>query len=112
MARRKYIPPRMRYGKPLMARELPEAPPIPKKTPVLPPLPPEPDPGHLETPIKPPQELGNRERQHLRSLVIEKARRSIESLRLYEPLPLLEKFHASTAKMRIIRGSNRAGKTL
>ena len=38
--------------------------------------------------------------------------RSKESLRLYEPLPIAEQFHASGAPERILRGSNRSGKTL
>lgn len=36
----------------------------------------------------------------------------MEAMRLYLPLPAAEAFHASTAKWRVIDGSNRAGKTL
>lgn len=45
-------------------------------------------------------------------LLHEQARRSKESLRLYEPLPFQEGFHTSDAPERSIRGSNRSGKTL
>ncbi len=44
--------------------------------------------------------------------IIELASRQIEALNLYEPLPFQEQFHACDAKERIVRGSNRAGKTL
>jgi hypothetical protein len=37
--------------------------------------------------------------------------RKIESLQLYEPLKIHERFHASRARERILRGGNRAGKT-
>lgn len=47
-----------------------------------------------------------------RRLLEERLRRSIEALNLYEPLPIQELFHASAAHIRILRGSNRAGKTL
>lgn len=42
----------------------------------------------------------------------EQARRQCEALRLYRPMPLQERFHQSRAAERILRGSNRAGKTL
>lgn len=48
----------------------------------------------------------------LQALLVEKARRKIEALRLYEPLPIQQQFHASRAPERIVRGSNRSGKTL
>lgn len=38
--------------------------------------------------------------------------RRMESLKLYAPLPVQDKFHASTARVRLLKGSNRAGKTL
>ena len=47
-----------------------------------------------------------------RNLVTELAKRKLESLRLYEPLPLAEQFHESKAYERILLGSNRSGKTL
>lgn len=42
----------------------------------------------------------------------ELARRKIEALNLYEPLPVAQQFHECTASERIVRGSNRASKTL
>jgi hypothetical protein len=47
--------------------------------------------------------------KHLLSLL---AQRRAEALRLYEPLPRMEAFHRSLARERLVRGSNRAGKTL
>lgn len=48
----------------------------------------------------------------LNAVMSEIARRKCESLRLYEPLPEQARFHDSRAKMRLLRGSNRGGKTL
>lgn len=39
-------------------------------------------------------------------------RRQSESLKLYHALPTQERFHKSTARVRLVKGSNRAGKTL
>jgi hypothetical protein len=50
--------------------------------------------------------------REVRSLIMEKAKRKVEGLKLYEPMQWQHMFHASRAKVRIIRGSNRAGKTL
>lgn len=50
--------------------------------------------------------------RYLRRLMAEKLRRRCEALHLYDPLPEQASFHASHARQRIIRGSNRAGKTL
>lgn len=47
-----------------------------------------------------------------RRLLMEQARRQIEALRLYEPLPLQTDFHSCKARNRLLRGSNRSGKTL
>lgn len=47
-----------------------------------------------------------------RRLLLEQARRQMESLKLYEPLPVQAAFHACRSKQRLIRGSNRAGKTI
>jgi hypothetical protein len=46
------------------------------------------------------------------SLIAELARRLAESLAIYEPLPEQQRFHASMAPERLLRGSNRGGKTL
>jgi hypothetical protein len=45
-------------------------------------------------------------------LLAEVAHRKIESLNLYDALPAQESFHASKAPERLLRGSNRGGKTL
>jgi len=42
---------------------------------------------------------------------LELAKRQCESLRIYEPMEMQEKFHRSRAAERINRGSNRSGKT-
>lgn len=47
-----------------------------------------------------------------RRVAAELARRQIEALRLYEPLPGQEVFHACRARRRLLRAGNRAGKTL
>jgi hypothetical protein len=48
----------------------------------------------------------------LRGILLEQARRKLESIRLYEPLPTQLSFHASQSRIRLLRGSNRSGKTL
>jgi hypothetical protein len=48
----------------------------------------------------------------LRAALLEYTKRRFEGLRLYEPLPVQNLFHASKAPERLARGSNRAGKTL
>lgn len=45
-------------------------------------------------------------------LTSELAKRRLETLRLYEPLPVQQMFHACNATYRLLRGSNRSGKTL
>lgn len=52
------------------------------------------------------------EQERLRNIIGEFARRRTESLRLYEPLPSQERFHRSLFQERLLRGSNRGGKTL
>jgi len=49
---------------------------------------------------------------NVRRLLAEKAKRRIEALRLYEPLSVQSAFHESKAPERVLRGSNRGGKTL
>jgi hypothetical protein len=46
------------------------------------------------------------------SAVRELAGRQVEALKLYEPLPAQEEFHKSRSRQRLLRGSNRGGKTL
>ena len=48
----------------------------------------------------------------MRNLLSERAMRRIDALRLYEPLMAQAGFHASDARINILRGGNRAGKTL
>lgn len=47
-----------------------------------------------------------------RRLAVEAMVREMEALRLYEPLPLQQDFHKCMARARLLRGSNRSGKTL
>lgn len=76
------------------------------------------DPGPAAPPEEPPPppedptRLSAVEHKRLKRLLCELANRRREALRLYEPLPVLEKFHEDTRKKRLVRGSNRAGKTL
>lgn len=50
--------------------------------------------------------------EEIRGLLAELGQRKIEGLKLYEPLPVQAQFHASRARIRLVRGSNRGGKTL
>lgn len=50
--------------------------------------------------------------QQLSQIIGELARRQIEALKLYEPLPSQADFHKSKAAERLMIGSNRGGKTL
>ncbi len=49
--------------------------------------------------------------QHLREVQTELAGRKLESLRLYEPMPIQEEFHACKASERMLIGGNRSGKS-
>lgn len=49
---------------------------------------------------------------YLTRLLMERAKRRKEALRLYEPIPAQLAFHTSGSKVRVLRGSNRGGKTL
>ncbi len=53
-----------------------------------------------------------RDEIQFRNAVAELAARQIESLKLYEPLPEQERFHRARSRQRLLRGSNRGGKTL
>jgi len=52
------------------------------------------------------------EKQLARRILAEVARREMEALRLYRPMPTQAAFHASDADERVIRGGNRGGKTV
>ncbi len=59
------------------------------------------------------EELGQRQQNfHVGTVMAELISRRMESLQLYEPLPKQLAFHQSRCQHRILRGSNRAGKTL
>jgi len=85
--------------------------------------------GKLEDLVLPPVKVGRTEplpkpeplpwrKEDLAPVVAEQAReilsaieaRRAEALSLYEPLPPQRDFHKSMAKIRLCRGSNRAGK--
>lgn len=90
-------------------------PPLPP--PILPPFSPPPPPPPL--PVEPPEpddgrhdEITASEALEYRRLIEEKARRKVEALNLYTPLPIQHQFHQCRARARLLRGSNRAGKTL
>lgn len=57
-------------------------------------------------------EIGEYRRQLLLKAIQEKMQRKREATCLYEPLPVQEAFHRSQAPERLLRGSNRGGKTL
>lgn len=88
----------------------------PKEPPPLTPPRPPVEEETLRQPLIPPPPEGRRlsyyATEKLRSLVGELARRRAESLRLYEPLPEQQRFHSSMKMERLLRGSNRGGKTL
>lgn len=56
-------------------------------------------------------EATERERLEIQRLSAELAKRKMDALSLYEPLPPQEDFHKCTARERILRGGNRSGKT-
>lgn len=66
----------------------------------------------VEGPIPDDCELSASERGELRDVLEELHRRENESLKLYEPMPGQEAFHASFAPERLLLGGNRGGKTL
>jgi hypothetical protein len=68
------------------------------------------DPG--ASPELPQAEASYQDSQRLKRLLATYAGRQAESLKIYEPLPLVDRFHADARDERILRGSNRAGKTL
>lgn len=79
----------------------------------LTPTPPPPAPPETEIPEAPPRIIVPRVTiEQTVEVLRELAARNIEGLSLYEPIPLAQEFHRCTASERIVRGSNRAGKTL
>lgn len=58
------------------------------------------------------QRLSPSSRARFNDLVGEVAKRQCEALKIYEPMPHIEAFHACGAPERILRGSNRSGKTV
>lgn len=73
-----------------------------------------PDLGGPELPPAPPDpgRLTRLEEEELRGVLMEIALREGESLRLFRAMPEQERFFASGASERIVRGGNRGGKTL
>jgi hypothetical protein len=61
-------------------------------------------------PPKGPEVMTTAEQAHLLALLAEAAARRKEALRLYEPI--LPEFHACLSPRRLVRGSNRGGKTV
>ena len=57
-------------------------------------------------------EVTEQQKREMRLLYAERSRRRIESLRLYEPLPFQESFHASNAKEVLIQAGTPVGKSL
>ena len=56
--------------------------------------------------------LSEHQKQEFRALHLEKMRRDCEALKLYEPLPFQEAFHACHAKEALIQAGNQVGKSL
>jgi hypothetical protein len=67
--------------------------------------------ANSSTPIEVPG-LNAYEATTARKVLVELAKRRIEGLRLYEPMPVQQAFHQSKSREKIILGSNRSGKTL
>lgn len=91
-----------------------------RRGPPAPPPTPDPEPeaawGEPVVPadVPPPQAQDRRDTRYARTAaqaVAELVRRRSESLKLYEPMPIQERFHASQALTRLLLGGNRGGKT-
>ena len=52
------------------------------------------------------------QKKELRELYLEKRRRDSEALKLYEPLPFQDRYHASQAKEVLLQAGNQVGKSL
>lgn len=83
-----------------------------KPPPKFPPLTLNPEPPDRSTPPVEVRSSSYYEQERLRAILGEAVRRRAEALRLYEPLPSQDRFHRSTYQERLLRGSNRGGKTL
>lgn len=68
--------------------------------------------GLAATSDLPPPKISPYTAHELRSYIAECARRKIEAIKLYEPLPVQLAFHECRSRVRLLRGSNRSGKTL
>jgi hypothetical protein len=66
----------------------------------------------VQPPEPEPPDLTAWRADQIKRYISEIAKRKVEALRLYEPLPSQHRFHVSKAEQRILRGSNRSGKTL
>lgn len=69
-----------------------------------------PDAGGIDTAAVA-QAQSNANRARLMRLLQEYANRKAEALKVYRPLPTQLRFHSSTAADRVVRGSNRSGKS-
>jgi hypothetical protein len=70
-----------------------------------------PDATYIPAPVHP-EGMNFAETQRFLHVAGELVNRQCEALRLYEPLPITDRFHACAVDQRLLRGSNRAGKTL
>lgn len=91
----------------------PKSPPIDPDKPIRPdPPPPDPPPSVFPQPLASHVGPTASDIHEYRRAVAERARRDIEAIRLFEPLPAQREFLECTARTRLLRGSNRSGKTL
>ena len=58
------------------------------------------------------QNVTEYQKTHIRQLHAERAKREAEALRLYEPLPFQDSFHACQSKEALIQAGNQVGKSL
>lgn len=105
-----FDPPEAKFVKPKLAQTPEQV----AASAVLPSMPaPEPPPDPILALLNAPKHIISPfDASHAKNVLTELARRKIEGLRLYEPLPIPAAFHASHAPERLLRGSNRASKTL
>jgi hypothetical protein len=70
------------------------------------------EPVHIPPEVTYKDDATEQQKQEMRLLYEERARRRIESLRLYEPLPFQDRFHSCNAKEALIQAGNQVGKSL